>query len=158
MVARRLAAVLVVAFLLPFAGCSSSTAPTVQGPPNVAGNYSGTITITSSLLGQSITCPATMSVTQSGVNVTLSPVTLSGACTTAFPTLPLGSTTIDDTGSLGSLSENNLFVTSCNGAYNVTGSGGFFNQSLQFSIVYTAVSGGCLTDPGSFSFSLNVSD
>jgi len=154
---RQLAAVLVVACVFPFGGCSSSTAPS-SGPPNVAGNYSGTVTITFSLFGQSLTCPATMSVTQSGANVTFSAVTLSGACTSIFPTLPLGNTTIDNTGSLGSLTENNIAVPSCNGTYDATASGGFSNRTLQISIVYTAESGGCVSQVGNFSFALNVSD
>ena len=154
----RLAKILVVACAFPFVGCGSNSTGPSSGFPDVAGNYSGTVTLTLSLIGESLTCPATVSVTQSGANVTFSPATFSGACTTVFPTLPLGSTTIDSTGSLGSLTENNLFVASCNGNYNVTGSGGFFNQTLQISIIYTAVSGGCASQLGNFSFALNVSD
>jgi hypothetical protein len=155
---RRLAVSILVACVVPIVGCGSSSTGPSSGPPDVAGNYSGTVTITFSLIGQTLTCPATLSVTQSGANVNISPATFSGACTNFFPTLPIGSSTIDGTGSLGSLTENNLFVASCNGDYNASASGGFFNRTLQISVVYTAVSGGCVNQVGNFSFTLNVSD
>lgn len=130
---------------------SSPTSPSSQYP-SVAGNYAGSVTIGVPALGGSLTCPASTSVTQSGASVTVAPIALAGSCA-SIGSLPVGDGTITTTGSLGSLTLNDVVVASCNGSYNAVASGGFFGSSLQFSIVYTAISGGCLTDPGNITFS-----
>jgi hypothetical protein len=145
---------------LAFAGCGSSNdaAPT-PAIPNVTGNYSGTITITYQLIGQSITCPASTSVTQSGANVTLAPLTIGGQCATVgFTSLPAGDFTITNTGSLGTQNVNNIYIPSCNGYYNASASGGFFGSTLQFTFIYTVASGqACLTQLGNFTFAGTLS-
>ena len=148
----------VVAAAVTLAGCSgnSSTAPTSSGPPNVAGSYSGTVTINYISLGRTLTCPAQTTVTQNGANVTLAPLALTGVCA-SVGSLPLGDMTISNTGSLGNTTLTNQFFASCGGSYDITASGGFFGNTLQFAFVYTAKSGGCVTQVGNFSFSGNLS-
>ena len=66
--------------------------------PSVAANYSGTTSITFPELGQFVTCPTTASVTQSGSTVTIASLEVRGECGTV--SIPVGSITIDATGSL----------------------------------------------------------
>ena len=132
---------------------SSTSTSKSSSIPSVDGNYSGSITITYSSIGGSVTCPASTTVTQVGATVTIGALTPSGACASAGVSPPLGSFTIDNTGSLGSTTTNNVSDPSCNGAFNTTISGAFSGATLQFSFVFTAVSGGCLSDPGNFTIS-----
>lgn len=132
---------------------SSSTANSSSSSQSLAGNYVGSITITYATVGGSVTCPASTSVTQVGSTVTIGAITPSGACEGVGATPALGSFTIDNTGSLGTLTATNVPDSSCNGAFNQTITGGFSGTTLQFSFVFTAVSGGCLSNPGSFTIS-----
>jgi len=59
-------------------------------------------------------------------------------------------------GSLGSATQS-LFLESCSGFYDVTLSGGFSGNTLQFSLVYTAKSGGCVTQLGDITYRGNLS-
>lgn len=139
-----------------FAGCgggSSPTAPSTPTYPSVAGNYSGTITFTFSTLGGAVTCPATTSVTQAGASVTIGALLPSGTCASLGASPSLGTFTIDTNGSIGTLTASNVSTPSCNGTYNGTVSGGFSGSILTFSLVNTAVSGGCVTSPGNFTLS-----
>jgi len=137
---------------------SSPMAPTPT-TPNVVGNYSGNITITYQLIGRSISCPASTTVTQSGSNVTLSPMQVGGVCPSAgLTSIPGGDFTITNTGSMGSQSVNNIFIPACNGYYNATASGGFFANTLQFTFLYTVASGQtCLSQLGNFTFAGTLS-
>lgn len=139
--------------------CSRDASPSAPSSPypSVAGTYSGTVTIGLTAFATSLTCPATTTVTQSDATVTFTPLTMSGNCAVAFPSLPLGSFAVSSSGSLGSASQNGIFVPSCNGNYNATQSGGFSGSTFQFSLAYTAVSGGCVTDPGSFTIVATLS-
>jgi hypothetical protein len=101
----------------------------------VAGNYSGTTTMVLPELGQTITCPSTTSVTQSGSTVNLAPIILNGACGGA--SIPLGQTTIDRTGTLFGGQKTFSFTDTC-GTYNATGSGGFFGRELRISVNATS--------------------
>jgi hypothetical protein len=146
---------LVVAVVVGLAACSSSaTAPTASGPPNVAGSYSGTITVTTTR-SAALACPAQVTVAQNGANVTLAPLVFTGACA-SIGSFPLGDATISNTDSLGSATQS-LFFESCSGFYDVTLSGGFSGNTLQFSLLYTAKSGGCVTQLGDISYSGNLS-
>jgi hypothetical protein len=136
-------------------GCGGSNTPTTPSPPQypaVAGNYSGTATFNLITLGASLNCPASTTVTQSGASVTLAALALSGSCA-SLGSLPLGSFTISTTGALVPLSQNNVPIADCNGTYNATASGGFSGSTLQFAFAFTAVSGGCVGQPGNFNFS-----
>src|SRR5262245_31189093 len=113
---RRLGLLVALAVLTGACGEDAPAAPS-SPYPNVAGRYSGTVTITYTSLGQSLTCPATTTTTQSGANVTIAPITLSGACSSVSPSLPFGDVTISTTGSLGNATVNNIAVASCGGAY-----------------------------------------
>lgn len=130
---------------------SGSTSAPTSTTPNVAGNYSGTVAITLTSAGQSINCPASMTVNQSGANITMSPLSLGGACQSSLPSIPMGSTTVSNTGSIGNATQTNVSVPSC-GFYNTNASGGFFGNSFQFSVFYTAVSPACQALIGNFSF------
>ena len=113
---------------------------TITGPsnriPSVAGNYSGTTSITFPELGQFVTCPTTTSVTQSGSTVTIAPLELRGECGTV--SIPVGAITIDGTGSLGS--DTGTTTSESCGTYTYTGSGGFSGRELRISFVYTSKS------------------
>lgn len=115
-------------------GNDSITGPT-NTIPNVAGNYSGSTTITFPELNLSTTCPTTTSVTQSGGgNINVAPLQV--RCPDVGPlSLPLGEATIGPTGSLGS--ESGSFSAEC-GTYNYTGSGGFFGRDLRLSLTYVS--------------------
>ena len=155
---RVLVSGLLVCVGLFVAGCGggSPTAPSTPTYPSVAGNYSGTMTFTFPSLGTRVDCPATTSITQSGATVTIGAITPSGSCASLGASPPLGSLTIDVSGSLGTQTVSNFSEPSCNGTYNATLSGGFSGSTLQFSFVYTAVSGGCLTNPGNFTLSATL--
>lgn len=73
---------LVVVVALVSAACGGSSSPTAPTPsfPTVSGSYAGTVTVVRPELGQSVTCPATMSVTQTNANVSVSPIILAGVC------------------------------------------------------------------------------
>jgi hypothetical protein len=154
-----------IAFPLLIAGCvgiatacgdgSSPSSPS-SSYPNVAGNYSGSTVLSYPSLGTSVTCPTTTTVTQSGANVSIAPLTFSGACA-SLGALPAGDFTMTTTGSLGSATATNIPLAFCNGSYNGSASGGFFGSTFQFSLVYTAVSGGCVTQLGNFSVTANLS-
>jgi hypothetical protein len=135
---RRLSLLIVALVAVSCGGSKGPTAP--QGPqyPTVAGSYAGTVTVARPELGQSVVCPATMSVTQTNANVNISPIILAGAC--AGLSFPVGPVTIDQNGSFGSITGYTYTDPSC-GNYTVTGSGGFFGPQFQFSI--SAVSATC---------------
>jgi len=118
--------------------CGGDGGNNLTGPsstiPNVAGNYAGTFTVFFPELGQSASCRATTSITQgSGGNLSIAPLQLGGEC--GLGSIPLGSTTIDATGSLGL--QSGSYRESC-GLYNYTGSGGFFGRELRLSLFYTS--------------------
>jgi hypothetical protein len=125
-------------------GGGNSAAPTPQ-IPNVAGSYSGTTTLAFPELGQSITCPTTTSVTQSGSTVNFTPLMLGGECDTSFP---LEETTIDNTGAIQG--ESGTEDEEC-GRYTWVGNGGFSGRNLQLSI--TATSSTC----PDFNLTINLS-
>jgi hypothetical protein len=136
---RVLSKVIVTLSSLVFSiACGESSSPTAPTPsiPNVAGNYSGSLSIALPELGQTLTCPGTTTVTQSGSTVSLAPIALSGVC--AGLSIPLGSGTIDATGNLtGGTTSGSYTDPSC-GTYSYTGSGGFFGRDLRISMVATS--------------------
>jgi hypothetical protein len=139
----------VVAAAVVLAGCSSSTtAPTPPGPPSVAGNYSGSVTITTS--SAALACPAQLTVTQNGATVTFASLVFTGTCA-SIGSFPLGDATISNTGSI-SATQTNLFLASCSGLCDATMSGGFSARTLQFALIYVGKSGGCVTQLGNVSY------
>jgi hypothetical protein len=142
---RRLA---VVVFAVLFAACGGSEGTKVTGPsstiPNVAGNYSGNTTVSLPELGQSVTCPTSTSVTQSGSTISIAPLVLSGSC--GNMSLPMGQRTIDATGGFGQTTA--TYNDTC-GTYNLVGSGGFFDREMRLSV--NATSSTC------YNFNLTVS-
>jgi len=128
------------ALLVPllFVACGGDGGNNLTGPtstiPNVAGNYSGTMTVSLPELGRTAGCRATTTVTQgSGGSISIAPLQLTGDC--GLTSLPFGSATIDSTGSLGSTTT--TLRESC-GTYTATGSGGFFGRELRLSAVYVS--------------------
>jgi hypothetical protein len=125
-----------VALCLVAAGCGGGGNPT--GPtnsiPNVVGTYSGNVTIAFPELNQSLICPATTSVTQSGSTASIAPMILRGDCGNL--SLPLGQVTIDNTGAFPPLGT--VSVPADCGTYSMTGSGGFFGRELRISINATS--------------------
>src|SRR5580765_8471072 len=116
----------VVLLLMSTAACSSNSGTSLTGPsnsiPNVAGNYSGTTTMTLPELGQTVTCASTTSVTQSGSTINIAPLILSGSCGNA--SIPFGQATIDATGALNLGSGSGTYTDPSCGTYNYTASGG----------------------------------
>lgn len=116
-------------------GGNDSTGPS-KSIPTVAGNYSGTTTFSFPELATSLSCPTATTVTQSGSTVSIAPLQLGGPCAAnGLSSLPVGSTSIDNTGAIGS--ESGSTTEAC-GVYNWTGSGGFFGRDLRLSLVYTS--------------------
>jgi hypothetical protein len=120
-------------------GGSSPTAPSGPQFPQVAGTYNGSINFTFPELGTSLSCPASTTVTQTGSNVSIAPIILSGQCVGLLGSIPLGSATIDTNGALPNQS-GNFNEPSC-GVYSAAGSGGFFGR--EFRISMTATSSTC---------------
>lgn len=125
-----------------FAAACSSSSPSSPTPsiPQVAGTYTGQVTITLPEVGQSRTCPANTSVTQSGSNVNIAPIIFTGSCGNL--SVPMGPTTIDATGALAGSGLDGVFTEpSCGGTYHYVGSGGFFGRELRLTL--SATSGLC---------------
>ena len=87
--------------------------------------------------------------------MTFASLVFTGVCA-SVGSFPLGDATISNTGSLGSATQS-LFFESCSGFYDATLSGGFSGNTFQFSLVYTAKSGGCVTQLGNISYTGNLS-
>jgi hypothetical protein len=132
--------IVVVALALVAVNCGGSS-PTNPGPtyPAVAGNYSGNVTFSYPELAQTVTCPATTAVTQTGASISVAPIILGGAC--AGISIPFGNASIDLNGSMGSVPNYTYFEPSCGGNYAVSASGGFFGRQFQLSL--NAVSNVC---------------
>jgi hypothetical protein len=114
---------------------TSLTGPS-NSTPNVAGPYSGSMTISYPEINQTVTCPASTSITQSGAEVSIAPVQLGGQCAASgSPTLPVGNMTIDNAGSFGSTYQT---VTSGSCTWQANASGGFFGRTLQASMQYVS--------------------
>jgi hypothetical protein len=130
----------ILVFVLSTVACGGGSDGGVTGPPvpqipTVAGNYSGTTNIVFPEVGESVACPTSTIVTQSGSTVNFSPMVLGGAC--GGYSLPLGRTTIDNTGAIDGGSTTGTSSADC-GTYTYTGSGGFFGRDLRVSLNYTS--------------------
>lgn len=111
------------------------TAPTPT-IPSVSGNYSGNATFTFPELQLTLTCPATTTINQSGRTINAAPLVLRGDCD--LLSIPLGQTTIDETGAIESGSATGSYNEPSCGVYNFTISGGFFGRELRISMVATS--------------------
>ena len=131
-------------------GCGSSSPTSPSGPqyPSVAGNYAGSTTMAFPELNQSVSCPTTTRVTQSGGSISVAPLVLGGSCGNV--SIPVGSATIDTLGSLQGSTVGTYNDPSC-GTYNWTSSGGFFGRDLRMSI--NAISSTCYN----FNMTINLS-
>lgn len=131
---KVLGALLLASGLVACGGGGDVTGSSGTSYPQVAGNYSGSVTVVYPELAVSFVCPASTAVTQSGGNVSLAPLVLSGQC--GGLSIPFGSTTIDTTGSMGNVS-GTTSGGSC-GTYSYTASGGFFGRELRMSMNATS--------------------
>lgn len=124
------------------ASCGGSGSPVSPGPsyPSVGGNYSGPVTFTFPEAQLTVNCQASTSVTQSGASVSIAPIVLTGQYCTGL-TVPVGSMTIDTTGSFGTAISGTYNEPTC-GTYTYSASGGFFGRELRMSM--TATSATCL--------------
>lgn len=124
--------------VLAFSGCggdsNSLTSPDRSSIPQVAGNYSGTLTAALPELGERMDCPASTVVTQTGSVVSVAALTLSGEC--GSMSIPMGQATIDSNGSFPN--ESGTYTEPSCGTYSYTLSGGFFGRELRFSVVMTS--------------------
>jgi hypothetical protein len=125
------------AAVLLVTGCGggSPTSPDGVQYPSVAGSYSGTTTVVFPELGQTVVCPTTTAVTQSGSSISMAPLVLGGQC--GNQSIPVGGGTIDTTGALQGSTSGTYNEPSC-GTYNWTGSGGFFGRELRMSVNATS--------------------
>jgi hypothetical protein len=132
---RKLA---VVVFATLCAACGGGEGTNLTGPsksiPNVTGNYVGSTTIAFPELGQSLTCPTSTSVTQSGNTISIAPLVMTGPC--GNMSIPVGQATIDATGAIPS--ESGTFDEPSCGTYNYTASGGFFGRDFRLSLNATS--------------------
>ena len=138
----------VVALLVTGCGGGSPTSPSGTQYPSVAGSYTGTTTLVFPELNQSVSCPTSTSVTQSGGSSNMAPLVLGGACGTL--SIPVGAGTIDTLGALQGSTSGSYNEPSC-GIYNWTGSGGLFGRDLRMSI--NATSSTCFN----FNMTMNLS-
>jgi hypothetical protein len=129
-------------------GGGSPTAPSGPQFPQVAGTYNGSINFTFPEIPASLTCPASTTVTQSGSNVSIAPISLGGQCVGILGSIPFGSVTIDTNGALPN--QSGTFNEPSCGTYNASGSGGFFGR--EFRISMTATSATCFN----FNFSASL--
>jgi hypothetical protein len=151
---HRIRLPLVAAIVALLAGCASKGTTTAPTPavPNVAGSYSGSVTVTYHSILQSITCPATTTVTQSGTTVTMAPLMLGGQCQTIGVTsVTVGTFTISSTGSLDTRTVANVSLPSC-GSYSTSATGAFSGSTLQLTIDYTAITPSCIDQVGNFTY------
>ena len=123
-----------VAAAVTLVACDKS--PTAPSVPQVAGSYTGTVTLVFPELAVSGTCPGNTTVTQSGSTVNIAPIILGGECGNL--SLPVGQAQIDSTGAIVSGGNSDSFTDPSCGVYNVTGSGGFFNRELRMSVNATS--------------------
>ena len=114
-------------------GGTDLTAPS-KSIPDVTGNYSGNTTIAFPDLGQSVTCPTSTSVTQSGTTISIAPLAMTGSCGTM--SIPVGQATIDATGAMPR--ESGTFNDASCGTYNYTVSGGFSGRDFRLSLNATS--------------------
>jgi hypothetical protein len=132
-VVNRMASVVALIGLVSCGGSGSPTGPSNK-IPNVVGSYSGTATFNYPELQQTLTCPASTVVTQSGSTVSLAPIVLNGQCNSL--SLPVGQMTIDNTGAIQS--ESGTYNEPSCGVYAYTASGGFFGREFRFSLSATS--------------------
>ncbi len=114
-------------------GDNDITGPSSQ-TPTVAGNYSGSTSMTVPQLSQTVTCPTTASVTQSGTTVTIESLRLTGPC--GDISIPMGQVMIDASGTV--LSETGSYTDPSCGLYNYSASGSFTGRELRFSVAGTS--------------------
>jgi hypothetical protein len=114
-------------------GGNAITGPSSQ-IPSVAGSYSGSTSMTLPELSQTLTCPTTTSVTQSGSTVTIAELRLSGPC--GEMSIPMGQVAIDSSGTI--VSETGSYSDPSCGVYNYSATGGFSGRELRFSIAGTS--------------------
>lgn len=132
------------------AGCGGS--PTSPGGaqsgqyPSVAGSYSGTTVVTFPELSETVSCPTTTAVTQSGAQLTLAPFVLNGDC--GGLSVPMGTALIDRAGAFVAASSGSFNDPEC-GIYTYTFSGGFFDRELRMSMRATS--------PVCYNFDLTIS-
>jgi hypothetical protein len=134
----------ILVFVLSTVACGGGSDGGVTGPPvpqipTVAGNYSGMTNVIYPEIGESVACPTSTIVTQSGNNLNFSPIVLGGIC--GGYSLPLGRATIDNTGAIDGGSTTGTISADC-GMYTYTASGGFFGRELRLS--FNATSQTCL--------------
>ena len=132
---RRICFVAVYVICVSACGGSSPTTPTPT-IPQVAGAYSGSVTVNLPEVQQSRTCPASTAVTQSGSTVNIAPIVLGGTCGNL--SLPIGQGTIDATGALQGPNTGVFAEPTCGGNYSYTASGGFFGRELRISLAATS--------------------
>ena len=127
----------ILALALSAVSCGGSGSPSSPTPtiPTVNGSYSGTATLAFPEIPATLNCSASTVVTQSGSNVSIAPIVLTGTDCGGI-SLPLGQVTIDATGSVGS--ETGSFNEPSCGTYNYSGSGGFFGRELRLSLSATS--------------------
>ena len=137
----RMRPVLFAAMVLLCASCGGSpSGPSAPSIPSVAGNYSGTTTVTYPLVPLSFTCNSSTIVTQSGATVSMAPITLTGSSNCTSLAIPIGQFIIDSTGAIPAHTSGTFNDPSC-GTYSYSASGGFSGR--QFSLELVANSATC---------------
>jgi hypothetical protein len=122
--------------LLMAVGLAACGGGGVNGPsdddvPNVAGSYTGTLSINGA--GAVVTCPASTTVTQSANQVGFTALTLSGQCTgLAFP---MGNATLLPTGVLADSGTTLTGVDPSCGSYTASASITFAGRTMSLSVL-----------------------
>jgi hypothetical protein len=121
-------------------GCSGSSPAPTPVYPNVAGTYAGTATYTTTTI--TVSCAANTAVSQAGNRVNISAIQLGAECGTGV--IPGGQFTISTTGALEGITSSTVTDAGCQGTYNVSGSGGFFDRELRLTFTYTSSTAACV--------------
>ena len=125
---------LVLVLCVGVTACGGKSPTSPDEFPAVAGSYSGTTTIVFPELNQTVTCPTTTTVTQSGSSVNIAALQLSGECGTM--SVPMGPGVIDDDGELQG--QRTGTVTDTCGTYTFNGTAGFVGRELRVTIAFVS--------------------
>ncbi len=139
--ARLLVLLAVVSTLVAACGGDSLTSPSTVSAsssssrvPQVAGSYSGTVTVSFPEVPRTVNCSATTAVTQTGSNVSIAPLQLRGGECDGL-SFPFGNMVVDSNGSMGG---DTGTVTSQGCTYTFSAGGGFFGRDMRASMTYVS--------------------
>jgi hypothetical protein len=127
----------IITFGLLLVACANPTGPS-SNVPQVAGNYSGTVTFLSPYSGDLYSCPVTASVTQSGFRVNLGTLMEGGSPPLCGWSIQIGQRIVDVTGAFSL--DISVFTDPPDvcGPYTTASTAGFVGRELRISATATS--------------------